>query len=89
MTEPADDYVREFAKGFSQLKLVKARTIMTPLTGATPPIEAPRVNAEADLDAFIDVSEGTSHVLVVQSDGQDVGTIDKTDLLRGIQGGKP
>lgn len=89
VTEPADDYVREFVQGISRLKLVKAGTIMKPLNGATPPADAPRVDAEADLDTLIDVSVGTTHTLVVQSAGRDAGTIDKTDLLRGIQGGKP
>ncbi len=88
VTRPADDYVREFVQGISRLKLVKARTIMTPLDGAAPPADAPRVDGEADLDALIDVAVGTPHPLVVREAGRDVGTIDKTVLLRGIQGGK-
>ncbi len=88
VTAPADDYVREFVQGISRLKLVKASTIMTALNGTTPPAEAKRVNAESDLDALIDVAVGTEHPLVVQDAGQDVGLIDKTVLLRGIQGGK-
>ncbi len=88
VTSPADDYVREFVQGISRLKLVKAHTIMTPLNGATPSATAKRVDGNADLDALIDVSVGTDEPVVVQEGGQDVGTIDKTVLLRGIQGGK-
>lgn len=88
VTEPADEYVREFVKGISRLKLVKARAIMTPLDGANPPAEARRVAAEADLEALIDISVATPYPLIIQVDGKDAGIIDKNDLLRGIHGGK-
>lgn len=88
VTAPADDYVREFVQGISRLKLVKAHTIMTPLNGASPPADAPRVKGSDDLDMLIDVSVGSDKPLVVQEDGRDIGLIDKTVLLRGIQGGK-
>lgn len=90
VTEPADDYVREFVQGISRLKLVRAHTIMEPLANghANPPAEAIRVQGSSDLDSLIDVSVGSDHPLVVQEDGRDVGVITKTTLLRGIQGGK-
>jgi glycine betaine/proline transport system ATP-binding protein len=88
VTAPADAYVREFVEGISRLKLVRAHTIMAPLNGGAPPTKAPRVDGEADLDALIDIAVGTPHPIVVQEAGRDVGTIDKTVLLRGIQGGR-
>lgn len=88
VTEPADDYVREFVQGISRLKLVKAHTIMQPLNGTAPPEGAKRVPGESDLDALIDVSVDTDAPLIVQENGQDVGIITKTTLLRGIQGGR-
>lgn len=87
VTQPADDYVREFVKGISRLKLVRAHTIMEPLTG-TPAADAKRVSGEDDLDSLIDVAIDTDGPLIVQEAGQDVGMISKTTLLRGIQGGK-
>jgi len=87
VTQPADDYVREFVKGISRLKLVRAHTIMEPLDGPAPP-DAPRVSGEQDLDELIDTAVKTDGPLVVQDAGQDVGLISKTTLLRGIQGGK-
>ncbi len=89
VTEPADDYVREFVQGISRLKLVRAHTIMEPLVNghAHPPADAVRVSGESDLDSLIDVSVNSEHPLVVQEGGQDVGVITKTRLLRGIQGG--
>ncbi|MFQ6549441.1 quaternary amine ABC transporter ATP-binding protein [Aestuariibius sp. 2305UL40-4] len=88
VTQPADDYVREFVQGISRLKLVKAHTIMTPLNGSAPPETAHRVSGECDLDALIDVSVDSDQPLIVQENGQDVGVISKTTLLRGIQGGR-
>jgi glycine betaine/proline transport system ATP-binding protein len=89
VTEPADAYVREFVQGISRLKLVRAHTIMEPLTDASPPVpvDAIRVPGVFDLDALIDISIGSDHPLVVQDDGRDVGIVTKTTLLRGIQGG--
>ncbi len=86
VTTPADAYVRDFVQGISRLKLVRARTIMAPLNGHGAPEGAPRVSAEDDLDALIEVSVGSDQPLVVQQDGRDIGLIDKTTLLRGIQG---
>ena len=79
--------VREFVKGISRLKLVRAHTIMEPLDGPPPP-DAPRVSGEDDLDELINAAVDTEGPLVVQEAGQDAGLISKTTLLRGIQGGK-
>ena len=90
VTNPSDDYVREFVQGISRLKLVRAHTIMEPLNGATAEeiAAAPRADGETDLDALIDMSVGTDKPVVVTEGGQDVGIITKAMLLRGIQGGK-
>lgn len=90
VTQPADEYVREFVQGISRLKLVRAHTIMEPMTtlnGASL-TNAIRVEGNQDLDALIDVSIGSDQPLIVTEDGQDTGVITKTTLLRGIQGGK-
>jgi len=90
VTQPADDYVREFVQGISRLKLVRAHTIMEPMgsvgTGALD--DAIRVGGEQDLDALIDVSVGSDQPLIVTENDEDIGVITKTTLLRGIQGGK-
>ncbi len=90
VTEPADDYVREFVQGISRLKLVKAHTIMEAasperlqaLNGAL------RIDGESDLDALIDLSVDTENPIIITENGKDVGIITKTTLLRGIQGGR-
>lgn len=90
---PADDYVREFVKGISKLKLVKAHSIMSPIDHFRATDErsldaALRADEGADLDQLIDLSVETYAPLIITSGGQDVGVVDKARLLRGIQGGK-
>jgi len=89
VTNPADDYVREFVKGISKLKLVKAHTIMQPLESYSGALDqAPRADESADLDQLIDQSVETELPIVITEGGRDVGVVTKPVLLRGIQGGK-
>ena len=95
VTAPADDYVAEFVRGTSRLKLVFAHTIMTDLAAyqsahTADLSRAPRTPHSTDLDGLIDISTTTDQPIVVQDNtGQDIGVIDKATLLKGIQGGKP
>lgn len=87
--QPADDYVREFVQGISKLKLVKAHSIMRPLGSvANVPSDAPRAEHDVDLDHLIDLSVGTDAPILITENGQDVGVVTKSTLLKGIQGGK-
>ena len=94
VTNPSDDYVRDFVEGISRLKLVFAHSIMKTVdqhVSESGPLaaSAPRVHHGTDLDALIDISSATDDPIVVQDDdGREVGVIDKTTLLKGIQGGK-
>ena len=95
VTKPADDYVKDFVEGISKLKLVFAHSIMTPLDeykASKPTIDltnAERASHGTDLDQLIDITTTTDIPIVIQDDdGKDIGVIDKTTLLKGIQGGK-
>jgi glycine betaine/proline transport system ATP-binding protein len=94
VTKPADDYVRDFVEGISKLKLVFAHSIMTPLedyprTNGADFSNWPRTSHGTDLDQLIDIATTTDNPIIIQDDdGRDVGIIDKTTLLHGIQGGK-
>ena len=91
VTNPADDYVRDFVQDISRLKLVFAHTIMEPLTGDSTEkfAQSPRVSEASDLDHLVDVAITTSHPLVItDAKGKDIGVVSKDRLLRGIQGGK-
>ena len=92
VTDPIDDYVRDFVEGISTLKLVFAHTIMVRIAEYRPrPGEdlerAPRAAHDIDLSELIDASIATDQPIVITHDGMDVGVIDKTTLLNGIKGG--
>ena len=92
VTNPIDDYVRDFVEGISTLKLVFAHTIMVRIAEYRPrPGEdlerAPRAAHDVDLSELIDASIATDQPIVITHDGMDVGVIDKTTLLSGIKGG--
>ena len=94
VTQPADDYVRDFVEGISKLKLVYAHSIMVPIAqfkvaSSDDLSQSPKAHHGCDLDRLIDISTTTEHPIVIQDDdGNDIGVIDKTTLLKGIQGGK-
>ncbi|MEQ8654205.1 MAG: glycine betaine/L-proline ABC transporter ATP-binding protein [Kiloniellales bacterium] len=90
VTQPADDYVREFVADISKLKLVKAHSVMGPMSEAKGDLTgAPRTHDETDLDHLIDLSVGTDQPIVItDAEGKEVGLVSKARLLRGIQGGK-
>ena len=94
VTDPADDYVRDFVEGISKLKLVYAHSIMDDLASYSPGpgedlAKASRVPHDRDLDSLIDIAVDTGQPIVVQDDaGAEVGIIDRTTLLKGIKGGK-
>jgi glycine betaine/proline transport system ATP-binding protein len=94
VTQPADDYVRDFVEGISRLKLVFAHSIMEDFILYQPRRgenlgQSPRVPHDTDLDHLIDITIQTEQPIVVQDDaGRDIGVINKTTLLKGIQGGK-
>jgi len=94
VTNPADDYVRDFVEGISKLKLVFARSIMTDINSYQPGrgedlTLSVRASDGTDLDGLIDIASQTDQPIVIQNEsGADVGVINKTTLLKGIQGGK-
>ncbi|MEM7293618.1 MAG: betaine/proline/choline family ABC transporter ATP-binding protein [Pseudomonadota bacterium] len=93
VTNPIDEYVTDFVEGISTLKLVFAHSIMEKFDEyqAQPHedlSQSPRVPHDTDLSGLIDVSATTSQPIVITDDGRDVGVVNKTTLLIGIQGGK-
>ena len=94
VTNPADDYVRDFVKDISKLKLVFAHTIMESIAEyrAKPGEDlnqAPRTSEDTDLDGLVDLAITTEHPIVITDrDGGDIGVVSKDRLLLGIQGGK-
>ena len=93
VTNPVDDYVRDFVEGISMLKLVFADSIMVPIAMYQPrPGEdlgrAPRASHDTDLSGLIDISAATDDPIVITRGGEDAGIVDKTGLLKAIKGGR-
>lgn len=92
VTNPIDQYVTDFVEGISTLKLIFAHSIMVDYDEyqAKPwenLAEAPRVTHDTDLSGLIDVSAGTDQPIVITDDGREIGVVNKSTLLKGIQGG--
>ncbi len=92
VTNPIDDYVRDFVEGISTLKLIFAHTIMERigeyrLRPGEDLSRAPRAAHDTDLSGLIDISAMTDQPIVIAEGGEDVGVIDKVTLLKGIKGG--
>ena len=93
VTNPIDDYVRDFVEGISTLKLIFAHSIMEKIDDYEPGpgedlTKSLRTYHGIDLSGLIDLSTTTDQPIVIQDDdGKDVGVISKTRLLKGIKGG--
>ena len=93
VTQPADDYVADFVQGISRLKLACARSVMEPVDryrGGNEDQLAhwPTASETANLDELIALSVRTDDpIVVVDSERQPIGVVNKRALLRGIQGG--
>ena len=94
VTNPADEYVRDFVRDISKLKLVFAHTILEPmgdyqLRPGEDLTQSPRASEDTDLDGLVDISITTDQPIVItDANGEDIGVVSKDRLLRGIQGGK-
>lgn len=93
VTAPADDYVADFVAGISRLKLVSASKIMVApdeYAAKRGAIDATATHPEArpddDLDTLVEASTNSDLPVLIKDDGALVGVVDKTTLLRGLQG---
>lgn len=89
---PADDYVADFVKDISNLKLIHAKSIMTDINDKALPTDLDMTNAlrtgeHTSLDELIDMAIGTELPIIITDDsGVDIGIVSKDTLLVGIKG---
>ena len=93
VTNPIDDYVRDFVEGISTLKLIFAHSIMTDFDAYETSYghdlsKSVRTPHDTDLSGLIDLSATTDQPIIITDDGKDIGVVDKTTLLKGIKGGQ-
>lgn len=86
VTQPADDYVREFVKDVPRARVLTAAAIMRPATAADPP-DAPAVRADTRLDALIPLTAaGLGRLRVVDENEETVGWVDRPGLMSALAG---
>ena len=93
VTNPIDEYVKDFVEGISTLKLIFAHSIMVDMdryeVGYGHDLsKSTRTPHDTDLSGLIDLSAATDQPIIITDDGKDVGVVDKTTLLKGIKGGQ-
>jgi len=83
---PKDKYVEEFVKGISRLKVVKANTIMKPLTSEHQNINNTfKVYEDDSLSKLVEASISSDQDLIIfNRQDQKVGFVKKQDLLKSI-----
>ena len=94
VVSPADEYVADFVKGISRLKVVQAKTIMQTIQN----YEKNNIKLEDNLQSvnefdllskLIELSKSTQKPLIVRGkDQKPIGVITQSDLLKAvIEGG--
>lgn len=82
LLEPADPYIEDFVSDINRARVLRVRSVMTPLTERA---HAGDVSPDDTLEALIARSEGeTRHCYRVVSNGETLGQIDMRDLVRAL-----
>jgi len=88
--KPADDYVADFVKGISRLKIVQAKSIMQPVEKFEKEFGSIGKNLESVhenilLNKLIEKSSIKDEpILVINSDNKNIGVITQADLLKAV-----
>jgi glycine betaine/proline transport system ATP-binding protein len=85
LLHPNDPYIEDFVSDINRARVLRVRSIMTPLTGEVPSDAHGEVNYDDTLESMIARSGGdTSHSYVVVRDGNPVGTLEMSSLVRAL-----
>ena len=90
VVNPSDEYVADFVKGISRLKVVQAKTIMQSIeeykkTFGDNLRNNERVNENDILSKLIETSVTEDKpIIVTNNDNQEVGIITQSDLLKAV-----
>ena len=86
LLNPNDPYIEDFVSDINRARVLRIRSIMTPLNGQPiPPDAHGEVDYDDTLESMISRSGGdTSHRYVVMRDGMPTGTLDMTRLVKAL-----
>ncbi|WP_425044292.1 quaternary amine ABC transporter ATP-binding protein [Primorskyibacter sp. S87] len=86
LLNPNDPYIEDFVSDINRARVLRVRSIMTPLEGGVVPPDAHgEVGINDTLESMIAKSGGdTSHSYVVLRDGAPVGTLEMTNLVKAL-----
>lgn len=83
LLHPNDPYIEDFVSDINRARVLRVRSVMSPLGSVTN--YAGVVDVNDNLEKLIELSEGdTSFVYKVQKDGQDVGALNMKELVRAL-----
>ena len=85
LLNPKDPYIEDFVGDINRARVLRARSVMKPLEADLPSITHGEVDHDATLESIIARSGGDiSHGYIVVKDGNPVGTLDMTTLLKSL-----
>ncbi len=87
LLNPNDPYIEDFVSDINRARVLRVRSIMTPLddAGVVPPDAHGDVDYDDTLESMIAQSGGdTSHRYIVTQKGKPVGTLDMSQLVRAL-----
>jgi len=85
LLNPNDPYIEDFVSDINRARVLRVRSIMTPLQDGVPENAHGEVDYNDTLESMIAHSGGdTSHSYVVVKDGVPVGTLNMTNLFKAL-----
>lgn len=83
LLNPNDPYIEDFVSDINRARVLRVRSVMSPLNGET--AFAGVVDVNDNLEKLIELSGGdTTHNFKVQKNGEDVGILHMKDLVRAL-----
>ena len=85
LLNPNDPYIEDFVSDINRARVLRVRSIMTPIEDGVPTNAHGEVDYNDTLESMIAHSGGdTSHSYIVVKDGAPVGVLDMTNLVKAL-----
>jgi len=85
LLNPCDPYIEDFVSDINRARVLRVRSVMTPLKGKLPANAEGEVGYDDTLESVIALSGGdTSHSYVVVKDDEPLGILDMKTLVRAL-----